>query len=104
MYVTGQSTGLLSMKNGLYWGNGWANYLGLLYYGVYDGYGGTIYCNNYTNCDIYCNGAHSCYGLYLLCDDTSICNVYYCDNDHIWCPLGYYSIDQLGMYLVGIWF
>ena len=103
MNVIGSSAGLLSMKNGLYWGNGWAKYIGLLYEGVYDGYGGTIYCNNYTQCDIYCYGAHSCYGLYLLCDDTSICNVDYCDNDHIWCPLGYYTINQLGMYLVAIW-
>ena len=100
MRVQLRSRGLLTMKNSEYILNGWA-YQGIFeLYGVFDGYGATIDCSNYTQCNVYCDGSHSCYGLSLLCDDTSDCTVEYCDNDHIWCPLGNYKIqDTNGWFL-----
>ena len=82
------SYGLLTMKNGNFILDGWAYQGSFNMGGVFDGYNSTIICSNYTQCNIYCDGSHSCYGLSLLCDDTSDCKVEYCDNSHIWCPLG----------------
>ena len=67
---------------------GWLSNADFSLGGAYDGLDAIIECGNYTQCFVYCNGAHSCYGITLNCDDTSYCEVNCNTTQGIWCPLG----------------